>query len=416
MQRMLLGGVFVLAVGLRCGWVLLRTHWADGPEVLTYADERDYWRMASSWMTGETMSDEMGLVAARMPGYPLFLALWMGTPWPVLSARLAQAILAGGGCVIFALIGRRLGGPTLGWLAGLLTALDPFAVLFTNLLLSETLFTVALGLFVWVGLSLAGRDDEVMGRDSTATARGAPLWRWAWWGVSFLLCVYLHPSVVLMLPVGGVLLLVRLRSRRSLAGFAVALVVLVLGIAPWSARNQGALGGRCWLTSRLGISLYDGVGPRATGRSDLAYTREIPELQGLDELSWNRWFVARSFEHLGGDPGRILRLAWRKLLLTWNVVPNVEAHRTPAEMLVSAAWMVPVLLLGVVGLFTWPAARGDKAFLLMPVVYFTLLHMVFVGSVRYRVPVMPYVELLAAAGLLFVLAGWRANLVRRSRV
>jgi hypothetical protein len=37
----------------------------------------------------------------------------------------------------------------------------------------------------------------------------------------------------------------------------------------------------------------------------------------------------------------------------------------------------------------------------LPIVYFTLLHMVFVGSLRYRVPVMPFMMVLAGA------SGWR---------
>ena len=40
-----------------------------------------------------------------------------------------------------------------------------------------------------------------------------------------------------------------------------------------------------------------------------------------------------------------------------------------------------------------------KRILLLPVIAFTALHMVFVGSVRYRVPVMPMVMVLSAMAL-----------------
>jgi hypothetical protein len=39
------------------------------------------------------------------------------------------------------------------------------------------------------------------------------------------------------------------------------------------------------------------------------------------------------------------------------------------------------------------------ALLLLPAAYFTLIHMVFVGSVRYRLPAMPFIFILAAVGL-----------------
>ena len=48
----------------------------------------------------------------------------------------------------------------------------------------------------------------------------------------------------------------------------------------------------------------------------------------------------------------------------------------------------------------WAAWReAPWRLLLLPVVLTTLMHMMFVGSVRYRVPVMPMVMVLAAACL-----------------
>jgi hypothetical protein len=403
--------VLLLAAGLRCAWVVSQSDWGEGPETLTFADERDYWSMAASFAAGHTMVDHDGFAAARMPGYPLFLSVWLHTASPVLIAKLVQAVIGAAGCVVCTLIASRVGGPLLAWIAGLLTALDPFAILFTNLLLSETLFATGLALFMFVTITLWQGADASQADRPTGTEKPA-LWRWALWGMTFLACTYLHPSVVLLFPIAGLLLLLRHRSWSLLGGFVFALMILVIGIAPWSVRNHRVLGGRCLLTSRLGISLYDGIGPRADGRSDLAYTRQIAEVRGLDELSRNRWFLQRSLEHIRAEPGRLLNLAGRKLLFTWNVVPNLESHRSWMEMLVSAAWMVPMLILGVIGLLAPGPNRSTRAILLLPVAYFTLLHMLFVGSVRYRVPVMPYVEVLAAVGVMLVARSIRPKRVR----
>lgn len=405
--------VFLLAAGLRCAWVVSQNDWGESSETLTFADERDYWSMAASFAAGRTMVDQDGFAAARMLGYPLFLSVWLHTASPVLIAKLVQAVLGAAGCVVCALIASRVGGPLLAWIAGLLTALDPFAILFANLLLSETLFTTALALFMFVTITLWQPAEASPANRPTWTEKTS-LWRWVLWGMAFLVCMYLHPSVVLLLPIAGSLLVLRHHAWSQLGGFVVALMVLVIGLAPWSVRNHRVLGGRCLLTSRLGISLYDGVGPQATGRSDLAYTRQIAEVRGLDELSRNRWFLQRSLEHIRAEPGRVLNLAGRKLLFTWNVVPNLESHRSPMEMLVSAAWMVPMLILGVIGLLAPGPNRSTRAFLLLPVAYFTLLHMLFVGSVRYRVPVMPYVEVLAAVGVMLIARGIRPKRVQPS--
>jgi hypothetical protein len=49
--------------------------------------------------------------------------------------------------------------------------------------------------------------------------------------------------------------------------------------------------------------------------------------------------------------------------------------------------------------------------LLAPAIYLSAVHMVFVGSVRYRVPIMPILDVLAGVGALGV---WQLMTSRRS--
>ena len=68
--------------------------------------------------------------------------------------------------------------------------------------------------------------------------------------------------------------------------------------------------------------------------------------------------------------------------------------------------LLAFLLLGACGAWHLRARWRALSWLLLPVAYFTLLHLVFVGSVRYRVPVMPLVEILAAWGVVCL---WRRS-------
>jgi hypothetical protein len=67
-------------------------------------------------------------------------------------------------------------------------------------------------------------------------------------------------------------------------------------------------------------------------------------------------------------------------------------------MAVSAGWMAMVLSTALVG-FLRSKRRSRLVPLLIPAAYFTLLHMVYVGSVRYRVPAMPPIYVLSALAL-----------------
>jgi len=92
-------------------------------------------------------------------------------------------------------------------------------------------------------------------------------------------------------------------------------------------------------------------------------------------------------------------LAVIKFIRIWNVWPNEPSFRSWAFRLVLTVAYLPVLVLGLAGI--WRTARRGWPYVLcfIPAVYFTLLHVVFVGSIRYRQPAM-LVLIVPAAGWL----------------
>ncbi len=101
-------------------------------------------------------------------------------------------------------------------------------------------------------------------------------------------------------------------------------------------------------------------------------------------------------------------MTWRKLGRMWNPVPNVETYQSSTIRLIAAGWTIPTFAFAVAGVILW--VRRDKGeglrgvlFLLLPALYLSLLHSVFVGSVRYRLGAMPGIEILTAVALAAVL-------------
>jgi hypothetical protein len=95
----------------------------------------------------------------------------------------------------------------------------------------------------------------------------------------------------------------------------------------------------------------------------------------------------------------VLRLAGVKLRRTWSPIPNVAEYRSGAVATVGAVYTIVVLLGAVAGLARLRGRRTARALLWVPVVYFTLVHCVYIGSVRYRVPLMPLLAIAAASVL-----------------
>jgi hypothetical protein len=96
-------------------------------------------------------------------------------------------------------------------------------------------------------------------------------------------------------------------------------------------------------------------------------------------------------------PRRVLELAGMKFVRLWNVFPNESAFSDWKVRLVMLLAYVPLLsasLVGVVG-----RVRGGFVHWLcwLPAIYLTGLHMVFVSSIRYRIPAMVLLIVPAAA-------------------
>lgn len=389
--------VFLVGAAARVGWVAAR-HGGE-PDVLSYPDEEAYRLAGRSLAAGTGLVDEFGYRATYMPAYPAFIAVFEFFRRSTLELRLCQAVLAAlVGPLTFllarqwyALLEERSDGmasTVVALLAGLAAALDPFLIFFSGLLLTEAMFTVFLVAAWWLAIRLI--DPRRTASFVSAALAGACV----------LGCVMLRPSATILIAIVPAVVLACRRFRSNAIPAAALMVgVVVAGLSPWAARNAGILGEWRWTTTRGGISLYDGLQFAAGGASDLAHTKLDPAVKGMDELRWDRYWRERAIDNVRREPLHVLALGGRKCLRMWNIVPNEPEHRRGAAAVISAAWMTFVLVTAVVG---WRGVRraGRKwLVLLVPVAAFTLLHMVFVGSVRYRIPLMPFVFVLSAAGL-----------------
>jgi hypothetical protein len=408
--------IFSAALLLRVVWVALC--WSKQGSTPDFPDEELHWQLASNLINDGTLVSDDGRYAARMPLYPLFLALFAGlNETGVLMARLAQAVLGAATAWIAYSLANKAFGRRAGVVAGALVGIDPYAVFFANLLLTEVLFGVlALGL-VACSWSLVARPAQparaatlgvaLLSAAALMTRPSAAGWIALLWLVLWLFDMRRWPGA---------------RASRLLEGTKghfpstatrrpiLYVVVLAACLLVWGLRNRVVIGTPAWLSTNGGVTLYDALGPQANGSSNQAFLSELPELAGLDEVERDRKLRQLALAHAREDPARVARLAWTKFRRTWSLRPNVPAYHGGATGAASAAFTAGVLLLALVGVVRTfvrrdlPAAelRGRRrlhVLLWLPVIYFTLLHCVFIGSLRYRVPLMPFVEIAAATAI-----------------
>jgi len=359
------------------------SEWANKP---FFPDSVEFLRMAWNIRTGRGFMVSETSRIGRMPGYPVFLAL-VGMVFGdcFLAYRLADSLLGAGLVGLVAWLGRAVFSRREGLVAAGIGALYPAFVVYVVFTLSEMLFMVLL----------------VAGSACVAMAWSRRGVRWpALAGLFFGLAVLVRASHLLCVPLMAVLWVVLRRFEKATIGKAtVMLGVFVACLAPWAARNWWASGGHLVVTTlRTGPSLYEGLNPKATGGPMMDAINWDTGKQEMTEWEKNRYWRQRALEFARENPRRVAELALAKLRRFWSVVPNLPELRKPVIVAGLGGAYVVVVLLALAGLLkAW--RRWDVGLILViPVVYHSLLHTVFVGSIRYRLAVMPLVVVLAAHG------------------
>ena len=195
--------------------------------------------------------------------------------------------------------------------------------------------------------------------------------------------------------------------RSAAVGAMVAGCLLIM--TPWALRNQQVTGHLVWTSLWSGPSLYDGLNPDATGASDMRFFDRDQVMTTMSEFEMNQHYKEKAVSFARQNPGRALKLAGIKATRFLSPIPNSQ---TASHWGVGAVCVVYyTLFVGGIGL-AWGYRQLSvrrTVLLVGPFVLFLLVHMVFVGSVRYRLPV--EFPLAVAAGL-----GTRYQLARRSKI
>ncbi len=355
-----------------------------------FPDSGTYEQLAVSIRESSELKDAGGNRAAVAPGYPLFIAACRATLGESKFAyRIPQLLLGVGTVLGIYLLARRLWGERAGLAAGALAAVDPFAVYFETLELTEG---PALCLLVWTGLAAWHARERLWAAPCAGALVGlAALVRPGW-----LLLGLVMAASALLLPGED-----RPRPRNAAVRGLLAAGALLLVMSPWWVRNYRVLKTFVPLATGSGQSLYEGNSPNATGGPAVPQT-VFARLRGeprMDELERNKLLSVEARRWIAANPGRFAKLAAVKFGRTWSPLPNEAAHRRWYHVLPSVLAWATVLALAAAGLFLARDRRGRAVWCLLPTVVVIIAHLFIIGSVRYRMPAWPFLEVLAGWGL-----------------
>ena len=330
-------------------------------------------------------------------------------------------------------LGARLFDRRAGLLAAALAAIEPGSVAAGVLVLSEAPFVplmiLQIGLWIAAWNAMSVRRRTVLALSAGLAGGAASLMRPSW--------LLFTPLAVAVGMVAGCkstdpsfqrhsrppdeagleqhMVVTKPRRKHAAIGDSM-LIGLVAAMLPWWIRNARVTGHFVPTTLQVGASLYDGWSPQATGASDMSFVnrfvgeerqRKGDEDGGADSLEYrlDRRMRQEAIAWARAHPRRVLELAAVKLTRMWNIWPNEPRLSSWPIRLAVLVTFAPILALGIWGAVK--TLRGGWPYVLcwLPAVYFSLLHTVFVSSIRYRQPPLMLVIVLAAG----VASGWRLS-------
>jgi 4-amino-4-deoxy-L-arabinose transferase-like glycosyltransferase len=328
----------------------------------------------------------------RAPLYPIIVAFFrttLGDRFAV-GLQVLQALLHGLTGLVVYQIGRQVFDHRTALFAQIIHAIHPVMLWYTARVWIETTNTLLTTLVVLMAVLLQNE---------------APLRRAVLAGIIVGAAV-LTKSVILFLPLLFTALALFQKRWHAARSLAIAMGVAAVIIAPWTIRNSMESGRAIPVHTSLGLNLVQGEAvaehwtdaPFSTlalwekGNSD---TREVLADGSLSPGSPEG--DARLIRHVtcrwSADPMRFVRHVAVNALTYWYL------SESPVKSVVILLLQVPLIFFAVRGVRNTGKQKEALMLLVLAVLYFWGVHAAIVGWLRYSVPIMPVLILLAVRGV-----------------
>lgn len=412
--RIALALILALAVVLRLGAI------AETPDYRPSRDSIQYDQLATSVAHGNGFPPSMfapggGPTAFRPPAYPYMLgAVYAVTNDSEDAGRVAGAFVGTATVALVYVLGGALWGTGIGLLSGLIAAIFPPLVLVSVAINSEVLFLPV----------------------ELAAVAAAVLYRKGRGGNWLLVCAGVASGLAALTRPNGWILLVPVLwavwgrtsgfSRARLTGMGIAVLATALTVLPWSIRNTIVFDSPVPLNTATGPILAGEYNDTARDFPDypgtwlLPLPQVVPELRSiyrrdLNETELDRELTRHSIDHAVNNPGYVVKASVLNALRTFELAPRAPSaatvdreqrglSRRAADLDVWTLWgLCLVAMVGIVALARRAVPKAGAYVWSGPILLVAAAFPVL-GQPRYRVPVLPFIVLLAAIGVV-----WLAN-------
>ncbi len=375
-----------------------------------FPDSQDFIAYAANLNLKGEYINAVNFHAWRMPAYSYILSFIYSPDFAsgyMISLRLPNLIFAGINSALAYSLAFTLRGRLAGIFAGLIMALYPFMVYIDSLVLADTLAVTLVLACVYAGVLLV-------------QSRSAPerIYKYSFiLGALLAGAAYVKASLGLLVIIFCLYIFIALYNvfrLRSLKFIAVILIAYLAFMSPWWQRNYKQFATFIPFSTMGGFTFWEATGPGADGGanhgkvgfpddwqkvvSGISSNGDGDSYNGIHpEVYADKLIFSQTIEVVKNDWPRFFELSLNKIKRTWNPFLNWEGAGWLKSAVLCLSYL-PVMILGVWA--AWRLRRDWRGLyiFLLPLLYLFVVHAFFMGSVRYRMPAVACMIVLAGIG------------------
>ncbi|MFN4227468.1 MAG: ArnT family glycosyltransferase [Candidatus Ratteibacteria bacterium] len=380
MERMLKNKVLVLilVIGffLRIAFVLtLKNHFY-------FDDEFEYYKMIQNFLSGKGIIVGENLKSFRPPLYPLIISILVLFKFNLIGIRFFQSFISTVTVYFVYLIAKKTFDEKVGIISASISSFYPFFIYYNGFLLTETLFIFLTVLSIFYLIMSIEKNGKIS----------------FFSGVFLGLAGLTRPTIQLYLPC-SILHILSIKEDLKIKFRKIAILVagFCLTLSPWIIRNYVIFHKFIPGTTMGGWVFWEGNNPNSDGGPCSYFPEGILE---IEEIEREKILYKMTFKVIKEDPKRFVYLLRNKFKRFWNIVPNApEFEKKFLYRFISIFSFGIMMPFFIIGFFI--SLKNKKAqFFHSLIILFTIFHILFLSSIRYRLPIEPFYIILSSYSFL----------------
>jgi len=329
----------------------------------------------------------------RTPVFPIIIAIIYAITGinNYFAVKIFLAFIGSVSCIFVYFIGKRIFDENTGKIASIFTAISPSFIFFSGYV-APIILTLFLGLIPFFFIT---RDIKRMSLFNYITG-----------GIFLGIGVLCREILIIILLILPVWMFFYYRNKKEII-FRIFLFFagFILTLSPWVIRNYRIY--HKWiLTSTNGIWTFYAAN-NESALSDVrgySYSYDVKELKGLNEIELRATFRSWGINFIKKNPKKYFTLVRKRGFDFWRLYPHTISGPGKAysykHIILGIMYTLPMYFFGIVGFFYSLFRKQWKKPLLIYLFIFlySLLHILFRSAIRFRIPVEPYLIIIASYG------------------